>query len=123
MTWKLSPRSLLWLTNAPEQPRVVHGTRPHKQGLPSQADRVSPPPPDEKKKKKKDHDYQKPRSIALVIAAATGGRVDHNKCPRPQRGSGGSCPIHPNGRHSTVECCEIIDLAKRVSDRINEQHE
>jgi hypothetical protein len=34
------------------------------------------------KKKKKDHDHQKPRSTALVIAAATGGRGDHNKCPR-----------------------------------------
>jgi hypothetical protein len=27
--------------------------------------------------------------------------------------------VHPNGRHSTAECREIIDLAKRVS----EQHE
>ena len=27
--------------------------------------------------------------------------------------------MHPNGRHSTAECREIIDLAKRVS----EQHE
>jgi hypothetical protein len=43
MTWKLSPRSLLWLTSAPEPPRVVHGTRPHKPGLPSQAARVPPP--------------------------------------------------------------------------------
>jgi hypothetical protein len=25
--------------------------------------------------------------------------------------------VHPNGRHSTVECREIIDLAKRVSER------
>jgi hypothetical protein len=30
-------------------------------------------PRDGKKKKKKDRDYQKPRSTALVIAAATGG--------------------------------------------------
>jgi hypothetical protein len=40
-------------------------------------------PQDDKKKKKKDRDYQKPRSTALVVAAATGGRGDRNKCPRP----------------------------------------
>jgi hypothetical protein len=40
-------------------------------------------PRDGKKKKKKDHDYQKLWSIALAIAAATGGRGDRNKRPRP----------------------------------------
>jgi hypothetical protein len=80
-------------------------------------------PRDEKKKKKKDRDYQKSRSTALVIAATTGGRGDHNKRPRLQRGSGGSCPVHPNGRHNATECCEIIDLAKRVNERISERHE
>jgi hypothetical protein len=80
-------------------------------------------PRDEKKKKKKDRDYQKPRSTALVIAATTGGRGDHNKRPRPQRGSGGSCLVHPNSRHSVVECHEIINLAKRVSERISERRE
>jgi hypothetical protein len=35
MTWKLSPHSSLWPTNAPEPPRAVHGTRPHKLELPS----------------------------------------------------------------------------------------
>jgi hypothetical protein len=73
-------------------------------------------PWDGKKKKKKDHDYQKPRSTALVVAAATGGQGDRNKHPRPQRGNSGSCPVHPNGRHSAAECREIIDLAKRVSE-------
>jgi hypothetical protein len=24
--------------------------------------------------------------------------------------------MHPNGRHSATECCEIIDLAKHVSE-------
>jgi hypothetical protein len=38
---------------------------------------------DGKKKKKKDCDYQKPRSTALVVAAATGGLGDSNKGPRP----------------------------------------
>jgi hypothetical protein len=74
---------------------------------------------DGKKKKKKDHDYQKPRSTALVVAATTEGQGDRKKRPRPQRGGSGSCPVHPNGRHSAAECREIIDLAKRVS----EQHE
>jgi hypothetical protein len=69
-------------------------------------------PRDEKKKKKKDRDYQKPRSTALVVVATTGGRGDHNKRPQPQRGS-----------HSAAECREIIDLAKRVSERISEQRE
>jgi hypothetical protein len=72
---------------------------------------------DGKKKKKKDCDHQKPQSTALVVAAATGGRGDRNKRPRPQRGNSGSCPVHPNGRHSAAECREIIDLAKRVSER------
>jgi hypothetical protein len=67
-------------------------------------------------KKKKDRDYQKPRSTALVVAATTGGQGDRNKRPRSKRGSSGSCPMDPNGRHSTAECREIIDLAKRVSE-------
>jgi hypothetical protein len=70
-----------------------------------------------KKKKKKDRDYQKQWSTALVVAATTGGQGNHNKCPRPQRGNNGSCPVHPNGHHSAVECRKIIDLAKRVSER------
>jgi hypothetical protein len=74
-------------------------------------------PRDGKKKKKKDRDYQKPRSTALVVAATTGGQGDRNKRPRPQRGNSGSCPVHPHGRHSAAECRDIIDLAKRVSER------
>jgi hypothetical protein len=74
-------------------------------------------PRDSRKKKKKDCDYQKSRSTALVVAAATRGQGDHNKRPRPQRGNSGSCPVHPNGRHSAAECREIIDLMKRVSKR------
>jgi hypothetical protein len=74
-------------------------------------------PWDGKKKKKKDRDYQKPWSTTLVVAAATGGRGGRNKRPRPQRGNSGTCPMHPNGRHSATECREIIDLAKHVSKR------
>jgi hypothetical protein len=74
-------------------------------------------PRDGKKKKKKDCDYQKPRPTALVVAATTGGRGDRNKRPWPQRGNSGSCPVHPNGRHSAEECHEIIDLAKRISEQ------
>jgi hypothetical protein len=74
-------------------------------------------PRDGKKKKKKDRDHQKSRSTALVVAVATGGRGNQNKRPQPLRGNSGSCPVHPNGRHSAVECREIIDLVKRVSER------
>jgi hypothetical protein len=72
---------------------------------------------DGKKKKKKNHGHKKPHSTALVVAAATEGRGDRNKRPRPQKGNRSSCPVHPNGRHSATECREIIDLAKRVSAR------
>jgi hypothetical protein len=74
-------------------------------------------PRDGKKKKKKDHDYQKPRSTALVVAATTGGRGDRNKRPWLQKGNNGPCPVHPNIRHSAAECREIIDLTKRVNER------
>jgi hypothetical protein len=73
--------------------------------------------PRDGKKKKKGQGHEKPRSTALVVAAATGGRGDHNKRPRSQRGNSGSCPVHPNSRHIAAECREIIDLAKRVSER------
>jgi hypothetical protein len=72
---------------------------------------------DGKKKKKKNRGNEKPHSAALVVAAMTGGRGDHSKRPRPPRCNGGTCPVHPNGHHSTAECREIIDLAKRVSAR------
>jgi hypothetical protein len=74
-------------------------------------------PRDGRKKKKKDRDYQKSRSTALVVAVATEGRGDRNKRPRSQRGNSGSCPVHPNGRHSATECREIINLSKRISER------
>jgi hypothetical protein len=72
---------------------------------------------DGKKKKKKNCGNEKPHSAALVVAAATGGRGDRSKRPRPPRGNSGTCHVHPNGRHSATECREIIDLAKRVSAR------
>jgi hypothetical protein len=74
-------------------------------------------PRDGKKKKKKDRDFQRSRSNALVVAATTGGRGDRNKRPRPQRCNSGPCPLHLNGRHSAVECHEIIDLTKHASER------
>ena len=72
---------------------------------------------DSKKKKKKNRGSKRPPSVALVVATATGGRNERNKRPRPQRDNNGSCPIHPNSRHSTTECREIIELAKRASER------
>jgi hypothetical protein len=72
---------------------------------------------DSKKKKKKNCGHEKPPSTAPVIAATTGGRNEHNKRPRPQGGNSGTCPVHPNSRHSAAECREIIKLAKRVNER------
>jgi hypothetical protein len=69
------------------------------------------------KKKKKNRGHEKSRSTALIVAAMTGGRSERNKRPRPQGCNSGSCPVHPNARHSALECREIIKLAKRVSER------
>jgi hypothetical protein len=71
---------------------------------------------DGKKNKKKNRGHEKSSSAALVVAAVTGGWSERNKRPRPQRGNSGSCHVHPNSRHSIVECREIIELAKRVSE-------
>jgi hypothetical protein len=43
MMWRLSPSSSLWLTSELELPRAVHGTRPHKPGLPKRVAWVPPP--------------------------------------------------------------------------------
>jgi hypothetical protein len=72
---------------------------------------------DSKKKKKKNRGSERPPSATPVVAAATGGRNERNKRPRSQRGNSGSCPVHPNSRHNAAECREIIELAKRVSER------
>jgi hypothetical protein len=69
------------------------------------------------KKKKKNRGHEKPPSAAPIVAVVAGGRNERNKCPRPQGGNSGSCPVHPNSHHSAVECREIIKLAKRVSER------
>jgi hypothetical protein len=70
-----------------------------------------------KKKKKKNRDHEKPQSAAPIVAAATGGRSERNKRPRPQGSNSGSCPVHPNSLHSAAECRNIIKLVKRVSER------
>jgi hypothetical protein len=73
--------------------------------------------PRDGKKKKKGRGHERPQSTALVIAVVTRGQGDRNKRPRLQRGNSGSCPVHPNSRHSAAKCRKIIDLAKRVSKR------
>jgi hypothetical protein len=72
---------------------------------------------DGKKKKKKNCGHKKPQTAAPIVAAVVGGRSERNKRPRPQRGNSGTCPVHPNSRHSASECREIIKLAKRVNER------
>jgi hypothetical protein len=77
MTWKLSPRSSLWPTSAPEQPRVVHGTQPRKLELPS---RVARGPSSEMERRKKE---------GLRLPEATvhrsGGRSSDRRPGRPQQ--------------------------------------
>jgi hypothetical protein len=70
-----------------------------------------------KKKEKKNHDHERSQSAAPIVAATIGARNERNKRPRPQGDNNGSCPVHPNSRHSTSEYHEIIKLAKRVSER------
>jgi hypothetical protein len=72
---------------------------------------------DGKKKKKKNHDHKKTQSASPIVAAATRGRSERNKRPQPLGGNSGTCPVHPNSRHSASECREIIKLAKRVCER------
>jgi hypothetical protein len=71
---------------------------------------------DGKKKNEKNHGHERPQSAAQIVAAATGGRNERNKSPRPQGGNSSSCPMHPNSRHSASECREIIKLTKRISE-------
>ena len=75
-----------------------------------------------KKNKNRSRGELQPGGLAVAVAApaaaaATGGQNAHGKCPRPQGGSGDSCPVHPTARHSTADCREIQKLAKRVSGR------
>jgi hypothetical protein len=69
------------------------------------------------KKKKKNRGHEKPQSAAPIVAVVTRGQSERNKRPRPQGGNSGSCPMHPNARHSASKCREIIKLVKRVSER------
>jgi hypothetical protein len=116
MTWKLSLRSSFWPTSALGLPRAGAWHSAPQIGV-TQTGGSGAVSQDGKKKKKKNLGSERPPSAALVVAAATGGRNEGNKRPRPQRGNSGSCPVHPNSRHSATECLEIIKLAKRVSRR------
>jgi hypothetical protein len=69
------------------------------------------------KKKKKNCGHDRPQSGAPVAAAAAGGRDERGKHPRQQGSDSGSCPVHPNSRHSALECRDILKLAKRISER------
>jgi hypothetical protein len=69
------------------------------------------------KKKKKNRGYDKPQSGAPVATTTVGGRDERSKHPLQQGSDSGSCPIHPNSRHSASECREILKLVKRISER------
>jgi hypothetical protein len=69
------------------------------------------------KKKKKNRGHDKSQFGALVAAAAARNRDEHDKYPRQQGSDSGSCPVHPNSRHSASECREILKLVKRIGER------
>jgi hypothetical protein len=54
--------------------------------------------------KKKNRGHDRPQSGAPVAASAAGGRDERGKRPRQQGSDSGSCPVHPNSRHSTSKC-------------------
>jgi hypothetical protein len=61
---------------------------------------------------------ERPPSAAPVVAAATGGRNERNKRPRPQRGNSGSCPVHPNSRHSVVRSSNSQSASANGASRL-----
>jgi hypothetical protein len=67
-----------------------------------------------KKKRNKNCGHEKPQ---FATSVAAGGQGERNKRPRPQGSSGGTCPVHPNSRHSSADCHEIIKLVRCVSER------
>jgi hypothetical protein len=69
------------------------------------------------KKKKKNHGHDRSQTGAPVAAAAARGQDERDKRPRQQGSNSGSCPVHPNSRHSASECREILNLAKHISER------
>jgi hypothetical protein len=69
------------------------------------------------KNKKKNRGHDRPQFGASVAATVAGGRDERGKRPRQQGSDSGSCTVHPNSRHSTSECREILKLAKRISER------
>jgi hypothetical protein len=71
----------------------------------------------QKKKRNKNRGHEEPQFAASVAAATAGGQGERNKRPRPQGSSSGTCPVHPNSRHSVADCREIIKLTRRVSEQ------
>jgi hypothetical protein len=115
MTWKLSPHSSLWPINAPEPPRAVHVTQPHKPELPSRVARV-PSPGTERRKRRRTATtrsrgpplwWSQPRPEARATATNAHGR----------RGVTAAHALCTPTVASVAECREIIDLAKRVNER------
>ena len=70
--------------------------------------------------RQKEEEEPRPREATVCCSdrrSCDWGPEQAQQAPRPQRGNSGSCPVHPNSRHNAVECREIIELAKRVSER------
>jgi hypothetical protein len=78
---------------------------------------MSSPRAEAGRKRNKNHDHKKSWFTVSVAAAAAGGQGERSKHPRPQGYGGDTCPVHPKSRHRAVDCCEIIKLARCVSER------
>jgi hypothetical protein len=103
-TWKLSPRSSLWLTSVPELPRALHGTRHHRPEL--------------------------PRRVAQVLSSKTARRRRRTATTRSRRlllrslqlrlGAGASATSAPDHREATAAhalCTPIVATAPQSAAR------
>jgi hypothetical protein len=70
-----------------------------------------------KEKRNKGRGRKKQQDAALVITVAARGQGKRNKRSQPQEGNDSTCPVHPNSRHSAIDCWEIIKLIRRVNKR------
>jgi hypothetical protein len=67
-------------------------------------------------KKKKNRGHDKLQSGAPVAAAVAGVKTSAASTHGKQGSDCGSCPVHPNSRHSASKCREILKLTKRISE-------
>ena len=68
----------------------------------------------------KEEEEPRPREAADYCSGRCNcdrGPEQAQQAPTTTGCNSGSCPVHPNSRHSASECHEIIKLVKHVSER------